>query len=794
MHHKLLTVLLISFCLNSVAIAGDLPGTNTFPEKLKKTLQQSLASKGNQYKPRTRHLDNNGNPKYTNRLIFEDSPYLLQHAHNPVDWFPWDDEAFARARQENKPVFLSIGYSTCHWRHVMEKESFEDIEIAEFLNKHFVSIKVDRERRPDVDELYMTALMLVKGQGGWPISCFLLPDGTPFYVDSYLPPEAFLTLLKEISKAWEQRQNKITEYADEIKAAVTRVMQEESNIKELDEDIIQRAVSEILKAYDSTYGGFGVSPKFTNESLLFLLLQVAQRQHDEEIIKVLEHTLSMMARGGIYDHIGGGFHRYATDESWQVPHFEKMLYNQANLARIYCRAYQITGNKFFARIARQTLNYVLRDMGSPEGVFYAATDADVNGHEGAYFLWTKQEVEKILPDNDAKLVIKIFNITETGNFNESNILNLSKSLEEITKQQGITTDELFGKLDDIIKVLLDTRNKREPPLRDEKIIVTWNAMMISALAEASAILDMPDYLASARRSAEFIWKNQMKPDGTLWRINLNGNPSIPGLQEDYAYLIDAMITLYDVTGERQWLDRAQQLSATMSKKFWDDAKSSFAMNERDKSLFTTPRQSRDSVIPSGNSVAVYILSRLSQRLNDKRYKNQALKTIQGFAKSIDQYPAAYAYMLAGFDTLLHGDAGPDEYAANGAIKVSVRRHLNEDTDSLLISLRIAPGWHINTSQPLQDYLIPLQINLSDNNEHWHLTDIKFPEPVYKKLEFDGGRLALYEGVVKIYARLVTTGNSDNYVNKGLDIRLKLQACSNKICLPPEKIKLELPAY
>jgi len=768
-----------------------LPGAAPFSDSLMVSLQESLIGKGNQYHPRTKHLDKNGQPKYTNRLIFEDSPYLLQHAHNPVDWYSWGDEAFARSRKENKPVFLSIGYSTCHWCHVMEKESFEDIEIARYLNEHFISIKVDRERRPDVDELYMTALMLIKGQGGWPMSSFLLSDRLPFFAGTYFPPDTFLSLLKEINQAWEKQQDNIVEYAENIKEAVQQIMQVHSDIKTFDDDITQRAVTEILQAYDSVYGGFGGPPKFPNESLLFLLLQMVQRQHHEEALIAIEHTLTMMARGGIYDQVGGGFHRYATDANWLVPHFEKMLYNQANLARIYCQAYQLTGNQFYARVASQTLDYVLRDMTSPEGVFYSASDADSNGREGVYFLWTPAEIKKILSADDAQIILAIYGITEEGNFEGSNILHLPLSLNEVAQQQDMSIETLLTKLDDIREVLRTVRSQRVPPLRDEKIIVAWNAMMISALAEVSRILNESEYLMSATRAAEFLWDHQRKSDGSLWRVNLHGRSSVTATQEDYAYFIDAIITLYDMTGERQWLDRAQELSGVMSSKFWDVKTGGFIMSENKQSLFTMPKQSRDSAIPSGNSVAVHVLTRLSQRINDRRYENQAKRTVQTFAKTIHQYPSAYAYMLAGWDKLLHGDIGPDEYAANGAIKISAQQSSIENKRSVLITLQIAPDWHINTNQPLQDYLIPLKLKLINNQSHWQLHNIKYPEPIYKVLEFDGGKLALHEDTVEIDAELVSSSKPKKIEDKRIDLQLQLQACSNEICLPPEKVNLEL---
>ena len=792
MFSKSLIAGLILCSINIPAIAKDLPGTDPFPAELKITLQEELSNKGEQYRPRTKHLNEQGQPHYINRLILEDSPYLLQHAHNPVDWYAWSDEAFARARRENKPVFLSVGYSTCHWCHVMEKESFEDIEIARYLNQHFISIKVDRERRPDVDELYMTALMLIKGQGGWPMSSFLLADGLPFFADTYFPPDAFLNLLQQINQSWEKQQDNIKEYAKNLKQAVQDTMQAHGEVQVIKDDkLIQRAVNEVLQSYDSVHGGFNGPQKFPNEPLLMLLLQTTQRQHHEQALAAIKHTLDTMARGGIYDQVGGGFHRYATDPTWLVPHFEKMLYNQANLARIYVQAYQLTGDKNYARIATQTLDYVIRDMTSATGAFYSSTDADSNGREGAYFLWTPTELKQVLSPDDTQLALEVYGVSEAGNFESSNILHQPRSFKELAQKRNISLDTLLIKLDQIRAKLLNARGQRTPPLRDEKIIVAWNAMQITTLAEAANILNRADYLTAATRAAEFLWTNQRQADDTLLRVNLNSRASIMAKQEDYAYFIDAMITLYDITAERQWLDRAQILCEVMSNKFWDKDNGGFFMSDAQKSLFTIPKQSRDSAIPSGNSVAVHVLTRLSQRISDPRYAKQAKRTIQAFATTLHQYPSAYAYMIAGVDKLLHGSVGPIEYAAHGAIKISTQQKSVKNNRSLQITLQIAPDWHINANKPLQDYLIPLELSLADNQNLWQLENVKYPEPIYKVLEFDGGKLALHEGTIHLNADLLTSGQPKTAKEKRTDIRVQLQACNHEVCLPPEKITLEV---
>ncbi|NIN31188.1 MAG: DUF255 domain-containing protein, partial [Hydrogenophaga sp.] len=406
------------------AAAGETPVKAPYPPALQTQLRAALAARGADYRPRTEHLLANGAPEFTNRLILQDSPYLLQHAHNPVDWYPWGEEAFARARRENKPVFLSIGYSTCHWCHVMERESFDSKAIARILNADFIAIKVDRERRPDVDASYMTAVTLLTGRGGWPLSAFLTPDGNLFFGGTYFPPDAFAEILSRVLELWQKNPALLFSESAKVAEAVASTMANRGTVKEVGASAIVAAVNATLERHDSLEGGFSEAPKFPSEPLLFLLLEHALRTGDEQALEAAETTLQAMARGGIYDQVGGGFHRYSIDPQWLVPHFEKMLYNQANLARLYTEAYRLTGHAGYQRIARQTLDYVLRDMTSPEGAFYSATDADSEGEEGAFFLWTPAQLRAVLGEQDAALAMALYGVSENGNFEGRSILHL----------------------------------------------------------------------------------------------------------------------------------------------------------------------------------------------------------------------------------------------------------------------------------------------------------------------------------------------------------------------------------
>jgi uncharacterized protein YyaL (SSP411 family) len=781
---------LLAFILavSPMAHSAELPGADQ-SAALQQRLQAALAAKGSDYRPRTEHLHSNGSPLFVNRLILEDSPYLLQHAHNPVDWYAWGADAYAKARKENKPVFLSIGYSTCHWCHVMERESFEDPEVAQFLNTHFVAIKVDRERRPDIDTIYMTAVQLMNGRGGWPMSSFLTPTGQTFYGGTYFPRAQFLDLLHQIEKAWRENRPAVEQRASQVAAAVADATRSADVAGEVNSDTVVKAVASLQKRNDPQRGGFGSAPKFPNEPYYLFLIDQALRTDDHDIRKLIQFDLNAIARGGIYDQIGGGFHRYSTDADWLVPHFEKMLYNQAQLSRVYAQAWRLTGDAGLARVARQTLDYVLRDLTSPDGGFYSATDADSAGSEGLFFIWTERQLRAVLSQADAELAIDLYGVTERGNFEGANILNLPLPLAEFAKQRDMDLSVLLARVADIRAVLYYSRSKRVLPVRDEKIVTAWNGMMIVALAEVAGILQEPRYQSAALRAADFLWKKSYRGDGTLWRIHLDARSSVPALQDDYAWLADGFIHLYDLTGDRRWLERAKLLTANMTRLFWDKKAGGYFMNTDADGIATMarPKDSIDGAVPSGNAVALHVLAKLSQRTGEEPDRRTANALLAAFADPINQSPTAYSYLLRGTQLLANGAAGPQQYAARGAVKVSA--HIQENT--VVVDLSIRSGWHVQAHEPLQTELIPTVLSLEKSAVAWLPDAVSYPAPLLKTLDFQKERLALYEGQIRITMNLrrvvpVVAGPL-------IPVVLRLQACDDDLCLPPERRVLQVPA-
>ncbi len=771
----------------SNALAADPPGVAR-PAALQRHLQVALTAKGSDYRPRTEHLHPDGSPIYTNRLIMEDSPYLLQHAHNPVDWFAWGPEAFAKARAEDKPVFLSIGYSTCHWCHVMERESFEDMKVAAFLNEHFVAIKVDRERRPGIDAVYMTAVQLITGSGGWPMSSFLNLEGQTFFGGTYFPREQFLDLLQQVDLGWREHRQDLDQQAGRVAAAVAAATQSAETAGEVNDRAVQQAIATLKMSHDAEHGGFTYAPKFPNEPHYFFLLDAALRSGDTDTRDLIRYDLEAMARGGIYDQVGGGFHRYSTDPTWLVPHFEKMLYNQAQLARVYAEAWRLTGNEGFARIARQILDYVLRDMTAPEGGFYSATDADSAGGEGRFFLWSPAQIRAALSPDDAQLAIELYGVSEDGNFEGANILHLPESLAEFARQHHMPLKTLLGRIGTIRDALYTGREQRIHPDRDEKIVTAWNGMMIATLAKAAAILHETRYQVAALRAAEFLWQSSRQDNGELWRVSLDKRSSVPALQDDYAWLADGFIELYDITQDSRWLDRSQQLVATMNRLFWDDKAGGYFMNTSVAGIasMARPKESADGALPSGNAVALNVLAKLTLRTADEAYKRKATDLLAAFASSINRSPSAYSYFLQGAQNLKAGAVGPLQYAARGVIYVNARTQ----EDSLVVELAIRPGWHINAHETLQEELIPTVLDLEKAAPGWLAGAVSYPPPIMKTLGFQSTELALYEGRVRITMNLSQTDPA--ITATVIPVQLRLQACNDSMCLLPERLVLQVP--
>ncbi len=552
--------------------------------------------------------------KYTNRLIKSASPYLLQHAHNPVDWYPWSDEAFERARKEKKPIFLSIGYAACHWCHVMERESFENEEIAAILNEHFIAIKVDREERPDVDEVFMAATIAATGRGGWPMSIFMTADHEPFMCGTYFPPESrgsrrgFRELITDIAEQWATDRQALTTKGQLI---VSRVVQQKGmrgHTHDLDRKKISQSVDRIVKTFDPVLGGRRTrSTKFPPTMAMELMLREYATQRDvskPHLVELVETTLRRMAGGGIYDQIGGGICRYSTDPRWFAPHFEKMLYDQATVSGVYLSAYQLTRNEFYARVARGILDYCIRDMQSPEGGFYSSLDADSEGEEGKFYVWRRAEIDELLPAKDAALFNEYYNVTERGNWhNGRNILHVKVTDEDFARQHQMDEAAWRKRLDGMKKILFDARSKRVPPPLDDKILAEWNGLLITQMARAYRILDEPRYRDSATRAADFILGNMVK-DGRLYRAHRAGKTYIPGVATDYTDMVEALITLYETTFDRKWLSAAERLNDAFVKHFFDEEEHGFFYTAHDaEKLMVRSKSFRDSVVPSVNSVA-----------------------------------------------------------------------------------------------------------------------------------------------------------------------------------------------
>lgn len=754
-------------------------------QNLQKTMNQALAAMGTDYNARTEHLDSNGNPKYTNRLILEDSPYLIQHAHNPVDWFAWGPEAFETAQRESKPIFLSIGYSTCHWCHVMERESFENPDIAKILNQYFISIKVDRERRPDVDKTYMQAIQLIAGNGGWPMSSFLTSDGKPFFGGTYYPPVAFADLTLRVANAWADQREQLVAQGEQLSKAIAQMISNQHAAGKLSAQAAKNAVIEALYTHDELQGGFGHAPKFPQEPLLFLLLDEAERHHDNDVLKAVETTLDAMGRGGIYDQIGGGFHRYSTDSEWLVPHFEKMLYNQAHLSRVFLQAWRLTGNRDFRRIATQTFDYVLRDMTDPDGGFYSATDADSEGEEGTFFLWTPDQIRASLSKQDAAFAMMLFGVSEEGNFEHSNILNLPEPLTQVAKKEGVSVDELSIRINRIRETLYQAREKRVHPLRDQKILTAWNGMMITSFAQAGVLLDEPRYTKAATDAAQFIWQHNRKGLGELTRVHLEGSSSINAQQEDYAYFAESLIHLYDATNEQHWLDKAIEITDSMLAIFQDKAVGDFFMSPAKNQLTSMARQKdggADAAIPSGNSVALRVLQMLDRRKANFEYSQHANSILAAFANTINRRPTSFGYMLMAANNYRHGELRHQQYIARGGVRAKASQ---VSSSKIVIELVIPEGWHVNSNQPRQKGLIATSVSLVDSNSEWGIKEVRYPEPIIANLGFQTEALSLYQGKVRIE---IEVSKDDNPIPL-MPLQLGIQACNDKICLPPETVRL-----
>ena len=590
-----------------------------------------------------------------NRLINETSPYLLQHANNPVDWYPWGAEALGRARDEDKPILLSIGYSACHWCHVMERESFENDAIAELMNQHFVNIKVDREERPDLDAVYMEAVQMLTGSGGWPMTVFLTPDCKPFYGGTYFPPvdrhnmPGFPRLLETVAQAYRNSNPEIQRVTGQLTEQMGRTANMPRGAGALDDSILHHAYNQLATNFDYQNGGVGSAPKFPQAMTLEILLRYYAHGHNDRALSMLDLTLEKMARGGIYDQVGGGFHRYSTDAFWLVPHFEKMLYDNALLARLYLHAWLATGRALYRRITEETLDYVLREMTGEHGGFFSATDADSEGEEGKFFVWSPDEIEAVLGSEDAALFGGFFGVSQRGNFEGSNILNISVKAADFASRQGVELEHLVDVVRRGKAALYEAREQREHPLLDDKALASWNGLMLKAFAEAGAALERQDYIEAAERNADFLL-TEMRPDGRLHRSYREGQAKLPGFLEDYSFVADGLLSLYEATFERRWLDAATGLADEMIALFWDENAECFYDTGRDhEELVVRPRDVFDNAQPCGGSVASDVLLRLSVVTGNDDYAAKAVAPLRSLAELMGRAPAGTGRWIAALD-------------------------------------------------------------------------------------------------------------------------------------------------
>ncbi|MFQ5991701.1 MAG: aldo/keto reductase, partial [Nitrospiraceae bacterium] len=637
-----------------------------------------------------------------NRLAHETSPYLLQHAHNPVDWYPWSEEALRKARELNRPILLSIGYSACHWCHVMEHESFENEQIATLMNEHFIPIKVDREERPDLDEIYMQAtLVLNNGQGGWPMTVFLTPDQQPIFAGTYYPPTdrwgrpGFSTVLQKVAEFWRKDPDGLRHQAGQLTDRLRDSMRVATPMS-VGQAELDAAVTQFAEDFDARFGGFGSAPKFPPATGLSFLLRQHHRTKDAHTLLMVRRTLDAMAAGGMYDQVGGGFARYSTDERWLVPHFEKMLYDNALLARTYVEAYQVTSEERYRRVATETLDYIVKEMTSPEGGFYSATDADSEGVEGKFFVWTPDEIKAAASDaEDARRFCAYYDITGRGNWEQKSIPNTPRSMEDVAQDLRISAEELRQTINRVKPLVYETRRKRVPPGLDDKILTAWNGMMISAMAEAGRALGEDRYVHVAAKAADFLLTTMSRPDGGLLRTSRQGKAHLDAYLEDYAYLAEGLIDLYEAGGEERFLAEAVRLTERIVTDFVDHGQGGFFTTARGhESLILRSREGPDGATPSGNAVAASALARLSFHFARDDFREAAANAVRAYGRQIGRYPRAFAKSLAVTDLLL---AGPVELALLGSPGDSAYESLRKEMNRSYLPNRIIA--HHDPQQP-----------------------------------------------------------------------------------------------
>ena len=745
-----------------------------------------------------------GSWKYTNHLVEETSPYLLLHAHNPVEWYPWGEEALARAKAEDKPIFLSVGYSTCYWCHVMERLVFSDPEIAAQMNVSFINIKVDREERPDIDRIYMLATQLTTRHGGWPNSVFLTPDQEPFFAGTYFPPEplpgrpSFPQVLDFTRQRWQDQREQVLQIAARLTTAI-RDLESGQQMAAVPPDslLVARVLSAIQVRYDAINGGFGGAPKFPPSLRLEMLMATAERFADPQVQRIVLHSLERMAAGGIYDQIGGGFHRYATDAEWRVPHFEKMLYNQAHLSRLYLRAYELTGDDRWRWVAEDVFRFVAREMTGPEGAFFSALDAETEAEEGKYYLWTAEELENAL-GGEAELFWSVYGLAPMPE-GEEGVLYVKTSLAEA---------ELRAQMVPVRQRVLAARAERLYPLLDDKVLAAWNGMMIEAYARGFAVLGDPAYRRAAERAADFALQNLRREDGGLWRVHRLGISRQEAYLDDYAFLARGLTALYRATGEARWLQAARELSAEMVARFWDQEVGGFFFTEASNALIVRSKFAQDSAMPSGNAVAAHALLDLAEltgqahgsatRLSSSKselaeaYRSRAAQILSAFGGAMWAQPTASVHLTAAVERHLQASLSaaaladtPADSLVSMRVELPAQQPVAGEAFAVAVHLDIRPGWHINANPPSGDLLIPTSLTL---NADWPLDFARVRYPAGRSQAFPAlaETLSVYEDQVALWADLSLPPAAAGTAGY-LRFLVQYQACDEVRCLPPAEL-------
>ena len=771
---------------------------------------------------------------YQNRLAGEASPYLQLHAHNPVDWYPWGPEALALARSEDRPIFLSVGYSTCYWCHVMERKVFSDPDIAAYMNAHFVSIKVDREERPDLDEIYMKATHLMTGSGGWPNSVFLTPDGRPFYAGTYFPPEdaygrpGFPRVLKGLHEAWTNEREKVLSVAAETTRRIAALSDPSGNAGAGSVSMpdvagtTKRAIEQLAEGYDEQQGGFGVRMKFPRAPSLDLLLsrleqgQVSESESEPkseraEVERMLVETLDAMALGGIYDHLGHGFHRYATEPTWSIPHFEKMLYDNAQLLSVYARAYALTERPLYRRVVERTVAYLEREMSHPEGGFYSAQDAEVDEVEGASYVWRRSEIEGLLGGERAEAFFRVYELAPMPEDPEVGVLRVRRPVPGLLEQTGAAdAAALLARFDEERAELLAARARRPQPLRDEKVLAGWNGLAVRGLVDAAAALDRPALLRRAERAARFVLGRLQQEDGALRRSFIAAQAREAGVLEDYAFLADGLLGLHGATGEPHWLDSARRLADVLLERFEDEAGGGFFMTPEGSDLLVRPKPFEDNAVPSGNGVALRVLRGLAARLEAEpaaaeRYSRAADRLVASAGSLLARAPSVIPTTVAALGSVSATPApAPSVPVATREpfrlprsqdhVKARLLRASATDPGRFRVEIEIDEGWHVNANPASLDFLIPTTIEGVDGLE---TRPIEYPKGQRFRPAFVSDPIEVYEGRLEIPVELagdVRDGRTAVGAEERQDeprVALRFQACDEERCLPPHRAILSV---